>query len=199
MYVAVVLNINFEFLLVKASAQINSGIWILPHIVIYSKWPQDSQKWEKFKKKWRGVSRTLRSTQKCDKKGTLDQNCECQIFYQNFFPTRQVTSRLQGLAISVKCKSYTYFLSQNKFSLQTQSSLMTAQKPRKCALSLALLPYALSPLREVAAAAAWQWRQHSGRGGGSAATVAVAAAWRWWLWQQLGNVGGSLAAAWRVA
>jgi hypothetical protein len=94
---------------------------------------------------------------------------------------------------------YTYFRSQNKFSLQTQTSLMTAQKPRKCALSLALLPYALSPLRAVAAAAAWQWRQHGGRGGSSAATVLVAAAWRWWLWQQLGSIGGSLAAAWRVA
>ncbi len=32
MYVAVVLNINFEFLLGKTSAQIDSGIWILPHI-----------------------------------------------------------------------------------------------------------------------------------------------------------------------
>ncbi len=61
MYVAVVLNINFEFLLGKAGAQIDSGIWILPHIVIYSKWPQDSQKLEKFKKNWREVSRTLRS------------------------------------------------------------------------------------------------------------------------------------------
>jgi hypothetical protein len=37
--------------------------------------------------------------------------------------------------ISVKCKSYTYFRSQNKFSLQTQTSLVTAKKPRKCALS----------------------------------------------------------------
>jgi hypothetical protein len=57
MYVAVVLNINFEFLLGKASAQIGSGIWILPHIVDYSKWLQVSQKLEKFKKKeeeWAG-------------------------------------------------------------------------------------------------------------------------------------------------
>ena len=50
MYAAVVLNINFEFLLGKASAQIDSGIWILPHILDYSKWPQVSQKLEKSKK-----------------------------------------------------------------------------------------------------------------------------------------------------
>ncbi len=56
MYVAVVLNINFEFLLGKASAQIDSGIWILPHILDYSKWPQVSQKLEKSKKSWRRVS-----------------------------------------------------------------------------------------------------------------------------------------------
>jgi hypothetical protein len=92
MYIAVVLNINFEFLLGKASAQINSGIWILPCILDYSKWPQVSQKLEKSKKNWRGVSRTVRSIQKCNKKGTLDENFECQIFYQNFFPTSQVTS-----------------------------------------------------------------------------------------------------------
>ncbi len=54
MYIAVVLNINFEFLLGKASAQINSGIWILPHILDYSKWPQVSQKLEKSKKKLKG-------------------------------------------------------------------------------------------------------------------------------------------------
>jgi hypothetical protein len=70
MYVAVVLNINFEFLLGEASAQIDSGIWILPHILDYSKWPQVSQKLEKSKKNWRGVSRTVRSIQKCNKKGT---------------------------------------------------------------------------------------------------------------------------------
>ncbi len=50
MYVALVLNINFEFLLGKASAQMDSGIWILPHILNYSKWPQVSQKLEKSKK-----------------------------------------------------------------------------------------------------------------------------------------------------
>ena len=50
MYVAVVLNINYEFLLGKASAQIDSDIWILPHILDYSKWPQVSQKLEKSKK-----------------------------------------------------------------------------------------------------------------------------------------------------
>ncbi len=50
MYVAVVLYIHFEFLLGKASARIDSGIWILPHIVVYSKWPQVSQKMKKFKK-----------------------------------------------------------------------------------------------------------------------------------------------------
>ncbi len=49
MYVAMVLNISFEFLFGKASAQIGSGIWILPNIVDYSKWPQVSQKLEKFK------------------------------------------------------------------------------------------------------------------------------------------------------
>ncbi len=54
MYVAVVLNINFVFLLGKASAQIDSGIWILPHIVEYFKWPQLSQKLEKFKIKMKG-------------------------------------------------------------------------------------------------------------------------------------------------
>ncbi len=54
MYVAMILNINFEFLLGKASAQIDSGIWILPHIVDYSKWPQVGQKLEKFKKKLKG-------------------------------------------------------------------------------------------------------------------------------------------------
>jgi hypothetical protein len=58
----------------------------------------------------------------------------------------KLSVRLRLMLISVKCKSYTYFRSQNKFSLQTQTSLMTVQKPRKCALSLALLPYALSPL-----------------------------------------------------
>jgi hypothetical protein len=36
----------------------------------------------------------------------------------------------------VKCKSYTYFRSQNKFSLQTQTSLVIAQNPEKCALSI---------------------------------------------------------------
>ncbi len=36
---------------------------------------------------WRGVSRTARSIQKCNKKGTSDQNFECQIFHQNFCPT----------------------------------------------------------------------------------------------------------------
>ncbi len=50
MYVAMVLNINSKFLLSKASAQIDSGIWILPHNVDYSKWPQVSQKLEKQKK-----------------------------------------------------------------------------------------------------------------------------------------------------
>ncbi len=50
MYVAVVPNINFKFLVGKASAQIDSGIWILPHIVDYFKWPQLSQKLEKLKK-----------------------------------------------------------------------------------------------------------------------------------------------------
>ncbi len=50
MYVAMVLNINFEFLLGKASAQIDSGIWILPHILDYSKWPQVSQNWRNPKK-----------------------------------------------------------------------------------------------------------------------------------------------------
>ncbi len=57
MYVALVLNINFEFLLGKASAQIDSGIWILPHILDYSKWPQVSQKLEKSQKnegEWAG-------------------------------------------------------------------------------------------------------------------------------------------------
>ncbi len=54
MYVAMVLNIDFKFLLGKASAQIDSGIWILPHIVDYFKWPQVSQKLEKFKKKMKG-------------------------------------------------------------------------------------------------------------------------------------------------
>ncbi len=53
MYIAVLLNINFKFLLGKASAQIDSDIWILPHIVDYSKWAQVSQKLEKFKK-WKG-------------------------------------------------------------------------------------------------------------------------------------------------
>jgi hypothetical protein len=37
-----------------------------------------------IQKKLRGVSRTARSIQKCNKKGTSDQNCECQIFYQMF-------------------------------------------------------------------------------------------------------------------
>jgi hypothetical protein len=92
MYVAVVLNINFEYLLGKASAQIDSGIWILPHILDYSKWPKVSKKLEKSKTNWRGVNRTVRYIQKCNKKGTSDQNCECQIFFQNFRPTSQVTS-----------------------------------------------------------------------------------------------------------
>ncbi len=54
---AMLLNNNFEFLLGKASAQIKSGILILPHIVDYSKWPQVSLKLEKFKKmegEWAG-------------------------------------------------------------------------------------------------------------------------------------------------
>jgi hypothetical protein len=40
---------------------------------------------------------TSRSIQKCNKKGTSDQNCECQIFYQIFVPTRQVTSTVGDL------------------------------------------------------------------------------------------------------
>ncbi len=50
MYVAMVLNINFEFLLGKASAQIDSGIWILPHILDYPNDHKSVKNWRNPKK-----------------------------------------------------------------------------------------------------------------------------------------------------
>jgi hypothetical protein len=57
MYVAVVLNINFEFLLGKASAQIDSGIWIFPIFWIISNAHKSVKNWRNQKKiegEWAG-------------------------------------------------------------------------------------------------------------------------------------------------
>jgi hypothetical protein len=62
---------------------------ILPHTEDFSNDHKSVKNWRNSKK-LRGLSRTVRYIQKCNKNGTSDQDCDYQIIYLNVCPIGQV-------------------------------------------------------------------------------------------------------------